>query len=317
MSFYWSDRKGEPAPQNAQFHFLPFTKVLESPPLHLVELPAPTTAKVIKRTFLPDKDQWMESVEKALSLINAGHLQKVVLARVCRLELDHAPNPFALTASLEEKAEGAFVFCREWEGKAFLGASPERLFARRGPLVFSEAVAGTRPRGKNFEEDAKLKEELLTSEKDLSEFSPVQDYLQDVLSPLCEEKLYFTPNSIHKTQNVQHLYSQCSGRLKLNITDQEILARLHPTPALCGLPKLEALSLIQELEPFDRGLYGGVIGWNTPEASEWIVGIRSCLLEGNIATLFSGAGIVKGSNAEEEWEELNQKLKLYDAILVN
>lgn len=278
------------------------------------ELPSPISVKVIKRTYLPTKEMWIEGVEKALALIERKELQKVVFARSCTLELEQAPDPFAITAALKEKAQGAFVFCMQSEKGAFLGATPERLFQRKNRQIFSEAVAGTRRRGRTELEDEELKSQLLCSPKDLREFSPVQAYLEKTLSPLCLSPPTFTPLSIHQTQNVQHLYSLCSGRLKDLITDEEVLAHLHPTPALCGTPKQKAFSLIQEWEPFERGLYGGAIGWTTPEASEWIVGIRSCRLNGKTATLFSGTGIVEGSNPEQEWDELNQKLRLYDEI---
>lgn len=257
---------------------------------------------------------WIAGVEKALALIRRSELEKVVLARTCTLELAEAPDPFALTAALKQKAQGAFVFCVQSDTEAFLGATPERLFVRNQRQILSEAIAGTRRRGKTSSEDTKLGKQLLKSEKDLREFSPVQIYLQNALSPLCVAPPSFTPISIHQTQNVQHLYSRCSGRLKETVTDEEILLHLHPTPALCGTPKNKAYSVIRELEPFERGLYGGAIGWTTPEASEWIVGIRSCLIRGRTATLFSGTGIVEGSDPEEEWDELNQKLKLYEGI---
>lgn len=280
-----------------------------------VELPPPLSFKVLKKTYLPSYDIWKSGVNKTLDLIKRKELEKVVLARLCILELESAPDPFAIAAALLQKAKGAFIFCMQTHSESFLGATPERLFARKDRNLISEAIAGTRPRGKTSVQDEYLREKLLGSEKDLREFSPVQIYLQNALSPLCLTPLTFTPISIHQTQNVQHLYSRCSGTLRTSIADEEILSSLHPTPALCGTPTKKAYSLIQELESFDRGLFGGAIGWTTPDASEWIVGIRSCLIKGNIATLFSGTGIVEGSDPEEEWEELNQKLKLYDRIL--
>lgn len=315
MNIYWSDREGQSAPSDCTFHVRPFGSKLQTFPTIRIELPFPARAKAIKKTFSPTKEEWFEKVEKALDLIHRKELQKVVLARTCTLELETAIDPFALAAALKNKAQGAFVYCFESKGEAFLGATPERLFKRTGKTIYSEALAGTRPRGKNPREDEKLQKQLLTSAKDLREFSYIPDYLQSVLSPLCTTPLRFTPISVHQTQNVQHLYSRCSGTIKEMMTDEQILAHLHPTPALCGVPKHKALSTIRELEPFDRGLYGGALGWTTGEESEWIVAIRSCLLQGKMATLFSGTGIVEGSNPEHEWDELNQKLRLYDGIL--
>jgi len=315
LNIYWSDREGNSAPSDCTFHVRPFSSNLQKLATQRIKLPFPARAKVIKKSFSPTKEEWIEKVEKALELIHRNELQKVVLGRTCTLELETAIDPFALTSALKNKAQGAFVYCLESNGEAFLGATPERLFKRTGNKILSEAVAGTRRRGKTPFEDEKLQKQLLTSAKDLREFSHIPDYLQYVLSPLCIAPLHFSPITVHQTQNVQHLYSRCSGTLKEKITDEQILAHLHPTPALCGVPKQKALSAIQELEPFDRGLYGGALGWTTPEGSEWIVAIRSCLLKGKVATLFSGTGIVEGSDPEREWDELNQKLRLYDGIL--
>lgn len=279
-----------------------------------MKLPPPLSIKVLKQTYLPCREMWIAGVERALDLIQRKELEKVVLARTCTLELATEPDPFAITAALKQKAQGAFVFCVQSETEAFLGATPERLFVRNHREILSEAIAGTRSRGKTASEDKALRVQLLKSEKDLREFSPVQIYLQKALSPLCIAPLSFSPISIHQTQNVQHLYSQSWGKLKETTTDEEILSHLHPTPALCGTPQNKAYSVIRELEPFERGFYGSAIGWTTPEASEWIVGIRSCLIQGKTATLFSGTGIVQGSDPEEEWDELNQKLKLYEEI---
>jgi menaquinone-specific isochorismate synthase len=262
----------------------------------------------LKRTFLPEKREWVASVKTAL----AKNLGKVVLARCEILELEREPDPFALTAALKERSSGAYLFCFSEGDTAFLGASPERLFSRSQNTLYTEAVAGTVPRGKTPEEDSRLGEALLKSEKALRELAPVQAFFQKVLPP----PLTFSPISLHKTQNVQHLYMRCSASVPDNLPDSELLSRLHPTPALCGTPTDKAFALISELEPFERGLYGGAIGWSTPETSEWIVGIRCCLIKGKRAYLYTGAGIVEGSDPEEEWEELNHKRRLYDGIFL-
>jgi menaquinone-specific isochorismate synthase len=317
LSIYWKSRDQSQPPKNATFHLLPFAGKPFTLPLKQRDLPPPSCVKVLKKTLLPEKKKWMQSVQQALDLIHSGAIEKVVLARACRLELEFAPDPFSITAALSDLAENSYVFCVDLGSKAFLGATPERLFAKEDRTLFSEAVAGTRKRSNCPIEDRQMQLDLLQSEKELSEFIPVQTYLNDTLFPFCQSPLEFSQTGICKTKNVQHLYSQCTASLLENISDETILSALHPTPALCGVPKEKAQSVIRQLESFDRGLYGGVIGWQSEGKSEWIVAIRSCLLEGNIATLYSGAGIVKKSDGEQEWEELNQKLKLYDSIFVH
>lgn len=316
MKAFWRDREGKTPPKNCTFHLRPFDSGIDTTfNPEFVELPEPKSYKVVKKSYFPDFEGWKAGVERALDLIAKKELEKVVLGRICVLEFEEVLDPFAITAALRQKAEGAFVFCFQSENLSFLGASPERLFKRREKVLLSEALAGTRPRGKDKTQDENLKNELLSSVKDIREFSPVKEYLQRALSPLCLNSPVFSPLSVHHTQNVQHLYSQCTAQLNDSSKDLEILQSLHPTPALCGTPTQRAHALIQELEPFDRELFGGAIGWSTEASSEWIVAIRSCKIQGRTATLFSGTGIVEGSDPVEEWEELNQKLKLYDRIL--
>lgn len=316
MKVYWSARDTEDSPPpDANFHFRPFfpdgsAPFQKEPAVRVEELPPPTKVRVLSRKFLPDKQQWKNLVQTALS----KRLDKVVLARCQVLELEEAPDPFALAAALKERAQGSYVFCFCQKDTAFLGASPERLFSRRKNHLLSEAVAGTRRRAKTKKEDERLGLELLCSAKDLREFSPVVQFLNRGLSPLCSGSLRFSPISLHKTQNVQHLYASCKGRLEKETSDEDILARIHPTPALCGTPTDKAFDLIRELEPFNRGLYGGGLGWSAKESSDWVVAIRSCLIQGKKAWLYAGTGIVDGSDPDAEWDELNQKSRLYDSI---
>ncbi len=312
MKIYWSDPEGAHPPKGAKFLCVPFFSGTHSPfsePFERIStLPVPQSIRVLKRTFFPSKGEWICRVKTAL----AQNIPKVVLARCEHLELEQAPDPFALAAALREETKGnAHVFCFSAAENAFLGASPERLFHRKGRLIYSEAIAGTRRRGATAEEDDLLGKELFASAKDRAEHRPVQEFLRDTLAPLCVQAPRFTPISVKKTPYVQHLFSRCEAVLREGVSDADLLARLHPTPALLGTPRQDALSLIRELEPFERGLYGGVVGWHTEEASDWVVAIRSCQIKGSSARLYAGAGIVADSDPEEEWEELNHKTRLY------
>ena len=131
----------------------------------------------------------------------------------------------------------------------------------------------------------------------------------------CQTPLMLSSPAIFKTQHVQHLHSKGWAKLQKGVEEMQIVKELSPTPALCGLPKQQAFSTIQALEPFDRFLFGGVIGWSHHDQSDWIVVIRSCQIQKNRAILFSAAGIVEGSDPEKEWEELNHKIRLYEGIL--
>ena len=263
----------------------------------------------VYRTDGPDLGGWRENVGQALSSFMEGSLGKVVLARRAEFGFDDALDPTLLAESLEAATPGCFHFYAEPEsGVAFLGASPERLFRREGRSVLSEAVAGTRPRGLSSADDAGLRDDLLRSEKDLSEHAYVRVGIEETLGPLCRELGVEEGVSEMRLARGRHLRSRVRGTLWEGVTDAALLDALHPTPAVGGHPRGEALEEIRALEPFDRGLYAGPVGWIGAEASEFAVGIRSGLVRGQRLALFSGAGIVEGSEPDEEWAEIEQKI---------
>lgn len=314
MKIFWSIAY----PENASFVCYPFGEITAIPIGQKVkELPLATAPiKILNRTFLPSKETWITNIQKTIQKIELAHLLKAVLARCCSFTCVTLPDPFAITASLLEKAKNSIVFCLADEKMAFLGATPELLFSRKNRTVVTEAVAGTLPRGKTEVEDQMLENELLHCPKANSEILPVIHFIQKQLAPLCLKPPTVSPIQVKKTPNVQHLYAQIQGTLKKTVTDEDIVKALHPTPALCGLPTLEAKNWIREHEPFKRGLYGGILGWQTPSESCFAVCIRSCLIQGTNVKLFTGAGIVAASNPLDEWEELNAKMKLYEEIFV-
>ena len=267
-------------------------------------LPAPAY-----RTDGPDLRGWRENVRLALSVFSQGRLGKVVLARRAEFGFDDYLEPTLLAERLEAATPGCFHFYAEPEsGVAFLGASPERLYRREGRSVHSEAVAGTRPRGLSSADDAGLLDDLMGSEKDLSEHAYVRVGIEEALGPLCEELKVEGDVSEMRLARGRHLRSKVRGTLREGVTDAGLLEALHPTPAVGGSPRWEALEEIRALEPFDRGWYAGPVGWIGADASEFAVGIRSGLVRGRRLALFSGAGIVAGSVPDEEWAEIEQKI---------
>lgn len=301
MKVFWSDPEGNPPPPGASFAYCPFLETTPSPfgKVTLVKnLPEYTPIRILKKTFSPTREKWIEGIRRT----QKEGINKVVLARCCVLELEKYPDPFAVASSLLKRAKNSTVFCFSDEKCAFLGATPEILFIRENNKITTEALAGTRLRGED-------KTAFLTSKKDLSEIEPVIEYLQNRLGCLS-----FSPISVKETPNLLHLHAKGTGITSLS--DAQILEKIHPTPALCGLPKQQALDWIQKIEPFERGLYGGTLGWTTKEKSTWVVAIRCCQIEGKTVKLYTGAGIVPLSNPEQEWEELNHKMALYENIFV-
>lgn len=315
---FWRSKEGRFPPPDAQFSLWPFAGkpfVLNNYST-LSSLPNPlTSVQALSRIDIPDQSSWLKAVEMALKEIESGQMKKVVLARETIFQLDRAPDPFCIASLLDKRAQGASLFCVQLgHNRAFLGATPERLFQRVERKIIVEAIAGTRKRSINKEENLDLEAELLASEKDHREFQFVQDYFEEMLNPHCISRLEFSPIGLHRTANVLHLMSRASGNLYPNFSDCTIVEMLHPSPALCGTPKQKAFDWIYSHEPFSRGLYGGIIGWQTAHESDWMVAIRSCMLEGSTARIYTGTGIVAGSNPQAEWEELEAKLALYHEV---
>ncbi len=212
--------------------------------------------KVSNRTYpdlkrecdAPEFLKWEKGVLEAISKVG---LEKVVLARKSSFSF---VSPLSLLAKLQTRANGATLFYFQLtKESAFLGASPEMLYERKGSLVTSDALAGTRPLGK------KLEKELVGSQKEQREFEFVRSYILSQLSPLCTEVNCEKPG-VRKTATLQHLYSRLSGTLKSGITDYDLLKALHPTPAVAGTPPQTALDFLQRHEPFNRGWYAAPVG---------------------------------------------------------
>ena len=263
----------------------------------------------VSREDVPDGEGWGENIETALRAFSAGRMEKIVFARKVEFGFGEVLDPVALLEGLRSATPGCFHFLVEpEEGVAFVGASPERLFRREGRGILSEAVAGTRPRGSSALDDTELGEELLGSAKDQAEHSFVRVGIREDLGPLCEDLKVEEQASEMKLARGRHLVSRIRGVLREGVADGEVLAALHPTPAVGGYPKGAAVEEIRALEPFDRGWYAGPIGWLGANGAEFAVGIRSGLVRGDTLALYSGAGIVPGSTPGGEWTEIEQKI---------
>jgi menaquinone-specific isochorismate synthase len=156
---------------------------------------------------------------------------------------------------------------------------------------------------------------LLTSGKERREHAFVQQAIQSSLEALCTRvESPDAPSELLLTRG-RHLHARLTGTLRPDVTAVELLDALHPTPAVGGVPGDAALTAIRDQEPFDRGWYAGPVGWVGADAAEFSVAIRSGLVEPTRLALFSGAGIVDGSVPEREWDEIEQKLGDFAAVL--
>jgi menaquinone-specific isochorismate synthase len=200
----------------------------------------------------------------------------------------------------------------------FVGATPELLVARHGDVVRSHPMAGTAPRSADPSTDARLAATLLASTKDREEHRITIDMVHDTLLPWCSYLDEEAEPSIVAMANVQHLATMVEGRLSAPAASVvELMTALHPTPAVCGYPRQSALDLIRQHEALDRGAYAGPVGWvDAAGNGEWAVGIRSAQLDGNLARLVAGVGVLPDSDPDAELAETRAKLQaLLNAIV--
>ncbi|HSI08042.1 MAG: isochorismate synthase MenF [Rariglobus sp.] len=258
------------------------------------------------------------AVKGGLAAIAAGVVKKIVLARVQDMRADAPLHPLRLLNGLRERFPECYSFSvANGRGQSFIGASPERLVRVSKGILETEALAGSARRGASASEDAALGSALLSSEKDLREQRHVLDSIVRRLAPLGLTLKFPDAPVLRKLANVQHLHTPVSTTLPDGIHLLDALARLHPTPAVGGSPREAAVARIRDLEGFPRGLYAGAIGWmNARCGGEFLVGIRSALVDGNTARLYAGAGIVEGSDPDREFAETELKFRaMREALL--
>ena len=176
-----------------------------------------------------------------------------------------------------------------------------------GDRVEADALAGSaKP------EDAQA---LPQSQKDLREHQWVIDHIVGALSGVAFDVHKAERPDLRALANVVHLHTPIRARLSRGRSIADVAAALHPTPAVGGVPSAAALRFLAEHESLDRGLYAGVVGWVGGGRAELLVALRSALVRGNHARLFTGAGVVDGSSPDAEWEETELKARaLLDAL---
>ena len=263
-----------------------------------------------------EKQAYLKAVEDALEEIQQGQYEKVVLARSQSIHADGAWQILMLLNRLRHRFPRCFTFSfANGGGAVFLGASPERILRIKEGKLTTEAIAGSAPRGASAREDALLGRNLLHSQKDLQEHCYVRDSIVRRLQKVGLKACYAEPPNLLSLANVQHLHTPISADVQQAIHIIDILEEMHPTPAVGGTPRDQAVPRIQALEGIHRELYAGVVGWfNHLNEGDMVVGIRSAKIHSDTATLFAGAGIVAGSVPTSEYLETELKLKAMRSV---
>ena len=256
--------------------------------------------------------RWLDVVAQAAADVTAGHLEKVVLAR----DMTVTSALLADVPSLVRRLAHRFPDCYTFAVDGLVGATPELLVRRRGRQVTSLVLAGSARRGDDDDEDAALGRRLLASHKDLREHRPAVESVTAVLGPRCDDLHVDAEPSLLRLANIQHLATTVRGTLHTDDTVLDLAGALHPTGAVCGTPRADALAWIRDHEGLDRGRYGGPVGWVDARGDgELGIALRCIEVDGTQGRLFTGAGVVGESLPEAELEETRLKLHAVQALL--
>ncbi len=281
------------------------------PPEHLAPPEVPMRTAVGPSSFevssLRPPQEWCDAVSTATSRIRRGDLDKVVLAREVVLIADQPILRAGVLTRLRQQYPGCFVFSVD----GLVGATPELLVSRHGDIVRAQPMAGTAPRRGDPQADAAVAAALLTSPVYRHEHEVTIDMVHDTLLAFCSYLDDEAEPSVVALANVQHLATTVEGRLSHPPASVlELVAALHPTPAVCGRPRLAALDLIAEVEGLVRGRYAGTVGWvDAAGNGQWAVSIRCAQIDGSSARLYGGNGIVADSDPTAELAETRDKLQ--------
>ena len=262
----------------------------------------------------PPPDAYERAVAEAVDLIQRRRLSKVVLARTIRVEAGRTLDPRELLKHLRAVEPDGYSFAVDTgEGRTLVGASPELLISRFGPEIRANPLAGSAPRAGDPVEDRENAERLGSSPKDRHEHAIVVEDVFRTLHPLCRDLTYDRDPQLLATANVWHLSTRFRGVLKdPSVTALDLVRALHPTPAVCGEPRDEAMRTIEALEPVPRGAYAGAVGWMDAQGDGvWALALRCAELLGSTARLFAGAGIVADSDPAAELDETERKFRAF------
>jgi len=255
-----------------------------------------------------DKNEFEKIVKKAKEYIREGEIFQVVLSQ--RFEFEVREEPFEIYKQLRVKNPSPYMYYIKFNDLYILGSSPETLIKSENRIAISRPIAGTRRRGKDSKEDAKLEKELLSDEKELAEHIMLVDLARNDLGRVCNygsvkvDKLM----KIEKYSKVMHIVSDIRGRLRNEVDSMELFKAAFPAGTVTGSPKIRAMEMIDELEPVRRGIYAGGIGYFGFNGDvDFCIAIRTIIIKGKRGFIQAGAGIVSDSIPENEYMETLNK----------
>ena len=286
-----------------------------------LQLPADEPAPTAPAPLPPQSDEkirqnYIDNVLKAKEYIAAGDIFQVVLSHAFRRPL--AEKPFSLYRRLRRINPSPYMFYINFGDRQLVGASPEMLVKLQNGQVFTCPIAGTRPRGKNPTEDARLAAELLADEKECAEHAMLVDLGRNDIGRIS------LPGTVNVTKmmevenfsHVMHIVSEVNGTLDPKYAATEVLSACFPAGTVSGAPKIRAMEIINELETERRGPYAGAVGYFDFRGNmDTCITIRTFSVDGDEVTIQTGAGIVADSVPATEYEEIHHKAKVLFQVL--
>ena len=270
------------------------------------ELRSPLPSNGLKSNL--NETEYTERVEKAKSYIHEGDIYQANLAQ--KFETPFKGNPFELYEKLRSVNPAPFSGYLNFQNFSLVSSSPERLVKVHEKIVETRPIAGTRPRGKKYEEDKALSEELLLNAKERAEHLMLVDLERNDLGRICKAGSVSVTDFmfLEKYSHVSHIVSNITGDLKDDVSVYDILKSVFPGGTITGCPKIRCMEIISELEPAMRGPYSGSFGYiGFGSYMDLNIIIRSIVVNDETASFHVGAGIVADSNPKKEYQETLDK----------
>lgn len=278
------------------------------PALKLPQIPEETLFDTVETSVT--KEHFLKSVEQAKQWITEGQVFQLVLAQ--RFSLQVQCPPLDIYRTVQAINPSPYAYFLQFPEFTYLGSSPETFVSCRNGEVMLHALAGTRPRGTSPEADLALEVELKNNAKEMAEHRMLVDLGRNDLGRVCQPGTVEVGEiaQVLRYSHVMHLATRISGKLKTEKSSYEVARSCFPRGTVSGAPKIRAMELLAKLEPEQRGVYSGMVGYfDLNGNTESAIAIRSALIQNGRAHVHAGAGIVYHSTAEGEYEETRNKAK--------
>jgi anthranilate synthase component 1 len=284
-------------------------KILRAP-LEWSDVPDSETGADVPRFEIP-REEFLGAVQQAKERIREGEIIQVVLSN--RASVRTRRTPAEVYRVLRALNPSPYMYLLKMGDLSVVGSSPEILVRLEGDEIQLRPIAGTRPRGATPEEDRRLEAELLSDAKETAEHVMLVDLGRNDVgrvaawgSVKADELMV-----VERYSHVMHIVSNVVGRLRKGFTAFDALRAAFPAGTVSGAPKVRAMQIISELEPFRRGIYAGAVGYFDLQGNmDFCIAIRTIVMEGDRAMIQAGAGIVADSVPEREWNEIRNKAEI-------